>query len=40
VPIGSLVMEKYLTGKIAPERKYMEDQMLNTSLYYAPAKKK
>lgn len=40
VPIGSLVMEKYLTGKIAPERKYMEDQMLNTTLYYAPAKKK
>ncbi len=40
VPIGSLVMEKYLTGKIAPERKNMEDQMLNTTLYYAPAKKK
>ncbi|MDE6853609.1 MAG: penicillin-binding protein 2 [Muribaculaceae bacterium] len=40
VPIGSLVMEKYLTGKISPERKYMEDQMLNTSIYYAPAKKK
>lgn len=40
VPIGSLVMEKYLTGTIAPERKYMEDQMLNTTLYYAPAKKK
>lgn len=40
VPIGSLVMEKYLTGTIAPERKYMEEQMLNTSIYYAPAKKK
>ena len=40
VPIGSLVMEKYLTGKIAPERKYMEDQMLNSTIYYAPAKKK
>ena len=40
VPIGSLVMEKYLTGKIAPERKYMEDQMLNSSIFYAPAKKK
>ena len=40
VPIGSLVMEKYLTGTIAPERKYMEEQMLNTSLYYAPARKK
>jgi len=40
VPICSLVMEKYLTGKIAPERKYMEDQMLNSSIFYAPAKKK
>ena len=40
VPIGSLVMEKYLTGSIAPERKYMEEQMLNSSLYYAPARKK
>ncbi len=40
VPIGSLVMEKYLTGKIAPERKYMEDQMLNSSIYYAAPKKK
>lgn len=36
VPIGSLVMEKYLKGQIAPERQYMEDQMLNTSIYYAP----
>ncbi|MDE6453165.1 MAG: penicillin-binding protein 2 [Muribaculaceae bacterium] len=40
VPIGSLVMEKYLTGTIAPERKYMEQQMLNSTLYYAPARKK
>jgi penicillin-binding protein 2 len=40
VPIGSLVMEKYLTGKIAPERKYMEEQMLKSSLHYAPTKKK
>lgn len=40
VPIGSLVMEKYLTGTIAPERKYMEEQMLNSSIFYAPAKKK
>ncbi len=40
VPIGSLVMEKYLTGTIAPERKYMEEQMLNSKIYYAPAKKK
>lgn len=40
VPIGSLVMEKYLKGSIAPERKYMEEQMLNTTLFYAPPKKK
>lgn len=40
VPIGSLVMEKYLTGTIAPERKGMEQQMLNSTLYYASSKKK
>lgn len=40
VPIGSLVMEKYLKGSIAPERKYLEEQMLNTTLYYAAPKKK
>lgn len=39
VPIGSLVMEKYLSGKIHDSRKYMEEQMLNTSVYYAPRKK-
>ena len=39
VPIGSLIMEKYLTGQISQSRKYMEDQMLNTSLYYASPKK-
>ncbi|MDE6160584.1 MAG: penicillin-binding protein 2, partial [Muribaculaceae bacterium] len=40
VPIGSLVMEKYLTGTIAPERKYMEEQMLHTRLTYAAPRKK
>lgn len=40
VPIGSLVMEKYLTGHIAPERKGLETQILTTTLYYAPSKKK
>ena len=40
VPIGSLVMEKYLKGSIAPERKYLEEQMLNTTLFYAALKKK
>lgn len=39
VPIGSLVMEKYLKGEIAPDRKYMEDHMLNSSIHYAAAKK-
>ena len=39
VPIGSLVMEKYLTGQIDPSRKYMEEQMVNSSIYYAPKKK-
>lgn len=40
VPIGSLVMEKYLTGQISPERKYMEDQMLNTRIIYAAPRQK
>ncbi|MCH5221612.1 MAG: penicillin-binding protein 2 [Muribaculaceae bacterium] len=40
VPIGSLVMEKYLTGSISPQRQGMEEQMINSSIYYAPAKKK
>ena len=35
VPIGSLVIEKYLNGKIAPERKFLEERMLesNTIIY-------
>lgn len=40
VPIGSLVMEKYLTDTISPSRKYMEDQMLNTSVFYASKTKR
>ncbi len=31
VPIGSLMMEKYLTGKIAPSRKWLEERMLNAN---------
>lgn len=31
VPIGSLVMEKYLTGKIADSRKYLEQNMLQAN---------
>lgn len=35
VPIGGLMMEKYLTGEISPERKYLEQRMFesNTILY-------
>ncbi len=35
VPIGSLVMEKYLKGHIAPERQWLEDRMVtsNTMIY-------
>lgn len=39
VPIGSLVMEKYLNGEIAPSRRYVEERMLTTSVYYAQPKK-
>lgn len=31
VPIGALIIEKYLTGTIRPERKYLEETMLNSS---------
>jgi penicillin-binding protein 2 len=31
VPIGSLVMEKYLTGHIADNRKYLEERMMTAS---------
>ncbi|MCM1336585.1 MAG: penicillin-binding protein 2 [Candidatus Amulumruptor caecigallinarius] len=31
VPIGGLVMEKYLKRKIAPDRKYLEENMLNSN---------
>ncbi|MCH5246932.1 MAG: penicillin-binding protein 2 [Muribaculaceae bacterium] len=35
VPIGSLIIEKYLKGEISPQRKYIEERMLesNTILY-------
>lgn len=40
VPIGSLVMEKYLKGEIAPERKYLEERMLTSNtIQYAGTKK-
>ena len=31
VPIGSLMMEKYLTGGIAPERQYLEQRMVESN---------
>ncbi|MCM1451409.1 MAG: penicillin-binding protein 2 [Clostridium sp.] len=40
VPIGGLVMEKYLTDSIHPSRKYLEDFLLSTSVYYEPPKSK
>lgn len=40
VPIGSLVMEKYLTDSISPGRKGMETQMLQATLSYAKPKSK
>ena len=35
VPIGGLMMEKYLNGEISPSRKFLEDRMLqsNTIIY-------
>lgn len=39
VPIGSLVIEKYLKGEISEARKPMEEQMLNSKIYYASKKK-
>lgn len=40
VPIGSLVIEKYLTGEISPQRKYIEERMLNSNtIIYSGVKK-
>lgn len=40
VPIGSLVMEKYLNGEISPQRKYLEERMLNSNtIIYSGVKK-
>lgn len=32
VPIGSLMMEMYLNGEISPQRKYLEERMLNSTV--------
>lgn len=40
VPIGSLVIEKYLKRSISPSRKYLEDKMLNSNtILYSGVKK-
>jgi penicillin-binding protein 2 len=40
VPIGSLIIEKYLKGEIAPSRKYLEERMLNSNtILYSGVKK-
>ena len=39
VPIGTLVIEKYLNGKISDRRKYQEINMLNSSTLSAGAMK-
>jgi len=40
VPIGSLVIEKYLKGEISPQRKYIEERMLNSNtIIYSGVKK-
>lgn len=40
VPIGSLMMEKYLTGDISPARKGIEERMLNSNtIIYSGVKK-
>lgn len=40
VPIGSLMMEKYLTGKISPQRQYLEQRMLESNtIVYSGVKK-
>lgn len=40
VPIGSLMIEKYLKGEISPERKHIETNMLNSNtIIYSGVKK-
>lgn len=40
VPIGSLIIEKYLKGSISPERKYLEERMLNSNTIVTSGVKK
>ena len=40
VPIGSLIIEKYLTGKISPARQGLEERMLNSNTIVSSGVKK
>ncbi len=40
VPIGSLIMEKYLNGEISPGRKHIEERMLNANTIISSGVKK
>ena len=40
VPIGSLMMEKYLKGDIADDRKWLEERMLNSNTILTSGVKK
>lgn len=40
VPIGSLIIEKYLTGEISPARKHIEERMLNSNTIISSGVKK
>ena len=40
VPIGSLIIEKYLNGEISPERKGIEERMLNSNTIVSSGVKK
>jgi penicillin-binding protein 2 len=40
VPIGSLMIEKYLNDSIAPERKYLEERMMESNTIISSGVKK
>ena len=33
LPVASLMLEKYLTGEISPERQYLEDRLIHTKFF-------
>ncbi|MDE6512461.1 MAG: penicillin-binding protein 2, partial [Muribaculaceae bacterium] len=40
VPIGSLIIEKYLNGSISPQREYLEERMFNSNTILTSGVKK